>query len=78
MVLGPLISNYATMKGEFDKAQANMNNAFAAVEEYVRQVAETLSLDITKDYSFDIVTKLFVERAATVIASTAEALKEKS
>lgn len=70
IVMGPLLSNLQVAEARLKSAQDNYNDAIAVLEEYARQAAEKLGIDITKDYSFDLATKKFVDRSLTVQSST--------
>lgn len=73
-VLGPLLINYRNATERLRSAQEEVNTTIAILEEYSRQVADKLGVDIVKDYSFDIATQKFVDRTTLPVqaAETAQ------
>jgi len=61
-VMTPVLSNFQAAQARLQAAQQLYNDALAALEEYVRQSAEKLTIDVAKDYTFDLTSKTFKDR----------------
>ncbi len=75
-VMTPLLTNYQSMKQRLETAQKMHDDAVVALEECSKMIAEKLGIDVAKDYSFDIATKKFVDRAA--LSADSQTLEVKS
>jgi BarA-like signal transduction histidine kinase len=73
VVMDPLVANFAMAKQRLETAQGMYNKAVLALEEYAKQSAEKLSIDIVKDYSFDINSQKFLDRSTLPVEVAQEA-----
>ncbi len=76
-VMTPLLTNYQDKRQKLETAQKMHDDAVIALEECSKMIAEKLGIDVAKDYSFDIATKTFVDRAA-IAASDSTSVEVKS
>lgn len=69
-VVKSLVANFEITAAKLAEPQRLHDIAIQGLEEYSKQIAETLGIDIVNDYIFDISSQAFIDRAMIAAPAT--------